>query len=70
MNPRPALRAVPDEDDETCLSGLLTKRAEVQVAVAKIDAEIAAFCRLWSAVNGYCVPLKPEQVRRAMEETR
>lgn len=38
--------------------------AEQALQAAKLRRD--TFCRQWSADNGYCVVLKPEQVRRAI----
>lgn len=47
-------------------AAVLAAEQALQAAVARRDA----FCRQWSSENGYCVPLKPEQVSRALEAGR
>lgn len=39
--------------------------AEQALQAARLRRD--AFCRQWSADNGYCVVLRAEQVRRALE---
>jgi hypothetical protein len=51
-------------------ASLLRKMAErerVAARLASLDRDISAACRAWSDDRGYRVPLRPEQVRRALE---
>lgn len=43
-------------------AAVLAAEQALQAAVTRRDA----FCRQWSSDNGYCVVLRPEQVRRAL----
>lgn len=68
---KPALALVESPPDpETLLLAAVDRRETLRRELAELDAEIAEGCRAWSFSRGYRVPLRPEQIRRAIEAAR
>lgn len=61
---RPALKIVPPEPS---LLDLFRERDAMIAAVKVLDSEIAAGVKAWSYERGFCVPCRPEAVRRELE---